>query len=685
MVLGAGGDGKSSFIRRILGEGFIDTHDITNACEVDTCEVDIANCDIAWKRITVQYRQILEEHITEGISAQMKTFCAKPIKHFSKEHCKRLNSTSESEPAKKKKKEEFGVQSDEMGGPNADPTAKVRLTEIHKGEKKTNKQNELPSARCVIRVWDYGGQRAFYLLHHIFLRRGCVCALIINLATPLHSFVPDDHIPFPSTENQQLKYWEQIVYWLKSILSRMKITETGDIQDNLILVGTHKDLLHEDPAEQEKLANEYFNELKKLLKQEGTLYLKLISGFWAVNNKGGDPYIFAQLRNAIMESMKKHCKWEEKRPIRWLNLEQKLHDLRQDKSLSYIDQHLVTYDKVAAHAKVFHINSLEDIEAFLEFHNLTADLTYYRGDVLGQYVIPEPQWLINVFRSLITVNKYYPQAFKYEEEVDELKDEGRLRTDGILLKKIWEAFIGKDTTGQIQTYLLALMAEFDLAIEYEENIYLIPSLLPMSPASAPAPTMSATTQPLLYRFHSTHQSYNEWKKRGKTTDHFLPNGLFQKLISQCSKLEGWLVSEERYQDSMEFLVNKAIVTLQAKSTWIKLSIFGLKDDENISEYQFAVSKCLNKLIDIYYPSLWYDFCMNPCESRGHACVVSSRRSSLGGTEHIMKCPQHKEVLKPDVIMKWFGRFTLSSFVILNSRLKSLLVVCLFSIIRVYCD
>ncbi len=654
IVLGAGGDGKSSFIRRILGEGFIDSHDITNACEVD-----IANCDMAWKRITVQYRQILEGHITEGISSQMKLFCVKPkmTENFD------VTLDSESIEEKRAVRMQAAVMFDEMKVDDfeADVTAKLRLSQIFKNEKGKKKVEEVSPTRCVIRVWDYGGQKNFYQLHHIFLRKGCVVALVINLATPLHSFVSPDQMPYSSEDNQSMKYWEQIMFWLHSILSCMKTKETGDISDNLILVGTHMDLLHPDPAEQEKLAKEYFNELKKLLKQEGVLYLKLISGFWAVNNKDGDPYTFAQLRNAIIESMKKHCKWEERRPIRWLNLEQKLHDLSKDKSLSYIDQHLVPYDNVAAYAKAFHINTVDELEEFLEFHNLTADLTYFKGDILGQYVIPEPQWLINVFRSLITVNKYYPQELKYEEELDELKEEGRLRTDGILLKNIWESFIGKDTTGQIQTYLLTLMTEFDLAIKYDENIYLIPSLLPMSPASALVLTTSTTTESLLYRFHCTQQSFNEFKKRGKTSDHFLPNGLFHKLISQCSKLDGWLVSQEKYQNFIEFIDNGAIVTLQAKSALVKLSIYGLRDEGNISEYQFAVSRCLNKLIETYYPSLWYDFCMNPCESAGYECVVSSGRSSLGGTEHIMRCPQHGDIFKASKIQKWFGKWMSNVF------------------------
>ncbi len=659
MVLGAGGDGKSSFIRRVLGEGFLERHDITNACEVDTCEVDIANCDMAWKRITVQYRQILEGHITKGISSQMKLF------HVNLKEPPSKNVKVKQELPTKKEESMRGPEDavmlgdmDKMDDLAIDCTAKHRLIKIHQEETKRNKDDKIFPTRCVIRVWDYGGQRVFYLLHHIFLQRSCVCALVIKLSTPLHSVVSEDQMPFPSNGNRQMKYWEQIVYWMDAILSRMKITETGDVPDNLILVGTHKDLLHDNPAEQEKLAEEYFKELKTLLKQEGKLYLKLISGFWAVDNRGGDPYTFAKLRNALINSLQKHCKWEEKRPIRWLNLEQKLHDLRQDTSLSYIDQHLVTYDNVTTYAKEFHINSHDDVQAFLEFHNLTADLTYCKGDILGQYVIPEPQWLINVFRSLITVNKYYPQELKYEEEVDELKEEGRLKTDGILLKKIWEYFIGNDTTGEIQLYLLTLMEEFDLAICYAENLYLIPSLLPLCPASVLTPKLSSSLSPLIYRFHCTHQSFADWKKRGKTSDHFLPNGLFQKLISQCSKLEGWNISEQKYQDYMEFLVDDVMVALQSRSTNIKLSIYGPEPEDckvSIAKYQFEVTKCLNKLIETYYPSLWYDFCMNPCESAGHECVVSSRRSSRGGKEHIMKCAEHAEVLQAAVIRKWFSK------------------------------
>ncbi len=627
MVLGAAGDGKSSFVRSIMGEAFIESHNLTNACDTDTCEVDVANCDLSFKRIKVQFRQVLEACITKGISLQIKSSNKTEVKG---------NSLQEEKVP--------------------DFEAKCRLARIHQ-EKYTNMDEEISEPRCLIRVWDYGGQKVFYQLHQIFLRRNCVCALVINLATPLHHTVSDDQMPYPSRENNPMRYWQVIVYWLNGILSRMKITEGGHISDNLILVGTHKDLLHDDPEQQQRKAGIYFNELKELLKKEGKLYMKLISSFWAVDNKGGDPITFSKVRNAIIESIQKHCKWEEKRPIRWLNLEQKLHDLSQDMSLSYTDQHLVTYDKVVDYAKAFHINTHEDVQAFLEFHNLTADLTYCKGDILGQYVIPEPQWLIDVFRSLITIDKYYPQELKYEEELDELKEEGRLRTDGILLKEIWKDFIGVDTSGKIQSFLLELMTEFDLAIRYEDNSYLIPSLLPVCPISE---LSTGCTSPLLYRFHCTRQSYEQWKTRGKTTDHFLPNGLFQKLISQCSKLQGWNIHEKKYQDYMEFHVDDVLVALQAKTTWIQLWVCGPEPGEyggRIAVYQYAVSECLDKLIEKYYPSLWYDFCLNPCKDAGHECVVSSRRSSLGGSENIIKCPVHGGILQAKAIRKWFGKLS----------------------------
>ena len=102
-----------------------------------------------------------------------------------------------------------------------------------------------------------------------------------------------------------------------------------------------------------------------------------------------------------------------------------------------------------------------------------------------------------------------------------------------------------------------------------------------------------------------------------------------------------------------------MIALHAKTTYIKLTVYGpeaVLSDVKIAKYQGDVSACLNKLIDTYYPSLWYDFCSNPCEAAGHECIISSRRSSLGGKEHLMRCPQHAEVMQASVMGKWFGKY-----------------------------
>ncbi len=453
-----------------------------------------------------------------------------------------------------------------------------------------------------------------------------------------------------------MKYHQEIEFWLNMILSGMKENNSRDEFRNVILVGTHKDLLDIDREEQNKKATKYFDDLKELFINRA--HLKLIRTCMAMDNKGGDVDQFEQLRAAIMEAIQENCPWNETRPIKWLLLEKELQSLQYDSKLSSVQQNLVSYQDVKTYAKSFHIDTDEDLMTFLEFHHLTADITFFRGHTLGKYTVVNPQWLIDVFRAIITLDEFRPKEIQLDTEVHQLKSEGLLNVDKLLLKKIWERFFQTDSESEIKNYLLNLMTEFDLAVKYDDEQYLIPCLLPWQPCSNTEQFPDQIAPDLYFNFHSSVQSHKKAKLGAKTYDHFIPAGLFQKVMSRCSK-HGWVWTDKRWRNSVNFAVGDTIVVFHLGSTWIKMNIIVLDTTKSVSfaKYFHKVKSHIDALLKTYHQNMWHEICFNPCESSGHECLCRPGKNSIDEDDNPLiacRCENHGNSLTTSQFNMWFN-------------------------------
>ena len=126
-------------------------------------------------------------------------------------------------------------------------SAKVDLARLQQHQKTTKKT--IDDAECTIHVWDFAGDLQFYNLHQIFLRPKCVYTFIVNLSRNLHDYIQAHQMPYHGT-HVKMKYHQQIEFWLNMIASHSLVKNNENYKGNVVIVGTHKDLLPGDPEQQ---------------------------------------------------------------------------------------------------------------------------------------------------------------------------------------------------------------------------------------------------------------------------------------------------------------------------------------------------------------------------------------------------------------------------------------------------
>ncbi len=681
MVLGGSGDGKSTMIDRLLGKGFKEQYDKTNAAETE-CKVEITHCNEAWKPFDMDQVKLLDEHLTDEIDTSIladqveelpyKRNVDRPI--AKKSNRQRLDSSGSPDESATTK-----ASVDARTDPEIKKDAAIRLNAIRQ------KREERPATNVAVdnfllSIWDLAGQVVYYILHAIFLRWHCVYILVVNLSTPLDSDVPYHELP-PHNTKHGMKYYQQIEFFLNMIYSHRKRNESDIDYPNVLIVGTHKDKLAGDKEEN---AEKYFMDLRKYLKGKASLEL-VDSKFIAVDSLNGDEENYTRLRSAVFRLIRLHCSQSRPRPIRWLQLEKRLLELRDDVSLRHIDRYLVSYERALELGKQFHIETDQDLLTFLGFHHLTGDLTYCKGDPLGKFTVPHPQWLIDIFKALITLQEFLPGT-QETPDVVKLRDHGLVNIRGNLLDRMWERFlmgIKKEERQHVKSYLLNLLTHFDLAIQYSEHQYMLPCMLPIK--SEEESFMSRICDirkilPSLYiRFHASKDSFDDFEFIPSLSDAFLPHGVFQRLLVKCVK-QKLKIGDENYQNAATFHVeNDVIMALKAEDASISIQLYIHKNVKNVmaSKHLKVVASSLLDLLNTYHPNAWYDICVNVCEdsasSTGATCMclrsIGPSSMDMDALPHLVTCQEHGRSLSVNAIEGWFSAVSTNCVVTIRPRVQ----------------
>ncbi len=683
MAVGKSAAGKTSFKKRLTGEEIDEEHLVTNALDTDLCTIDITNVSLAWEIHAKQRTDLLEDEITMKIKEFVKDQSIEKTRRHKQCQNTNANLTSKGEIGegrKRRKKESRLVRFFSRFGGKKEKDLKINTSSSHRKDEvainerkqktilpledrfrlemitKPGRSRDITSTKktdhSLIKVWDFGGQKVYCILHTVFLRVSCVYVLVVDLSAEINGSAQSD----PMTTEPDFESFE---YWLNTILSHMRKGAQNVGKGNVIVVGTHIDKLHPDKVQQKTMAETYFKQLK--CKLQTKQHKNLVVSFFAVDNIDGDHETYGKIRETLLDAVKANCHWGEMRPIRYLQMTQRLQLLQEDTS-SQLKGNLVPLSDVMEMAKKYNINTEKDVKAYLGFSHLVGDVTYFDTPGLQHFVIPNPQWLCNVFRAIITVDQFYPNDKFPESEVyalTMLKKNGMLDRKGPLLPLLWESFLyeeeplyanlpprRKDEPLQEMAveYLLKLMIQFDLIVPLSDEGCLVPCLLPLSTRSLPQgfPDMGRINPPLFLVFHSSLESHKSFQLSLETGDEFLPHGFFHHLISRCVK-QKWKWTGEKSQNVAYFLVDECMIRLSTRSTWIKIEAWFPAGSLAVpSKYYNEIKAAVDSLIDTYTPNMWVELRVNPCENLEKECLQSIGITSLGGRAHLVRCEEHEK-------------------------------------------
>ena len=440
-------------------------------------------------------------------------------------------------------------------------------------------------------IWDFGGRSVYYDTHPIFLTKKAIYILTCDLS---HDPYQKSNAPTKKgmsgkkedtccskTNLDCLNFWMSSVYSLVSPNTIRHEILSPETLPPVFLVCTHADKPYRTDVTPGDLASEIYGSLKD------KVYGKLLKGLFVVDNtksgSGDECRGVMKLREKVLSFAKKLPQMNEAIPLKWLKYEKVLHLLSKE------GYNWVPTEKARQIAKEeCGIDDDVQFRTLLYFlHDQRILIHFSESPELENMVILRPQWLIDVFKEVITVKSWQDVDENFEQLWCNLEKNGIL--DEKLLDHAWTDLLDK----QEPTYkssLISIMERFNLLCPWPSDgttkQYLVPSML-MSP-----PTEDILKHLACVRIPSLFVAFYSCR---------VPPGLFSRLLLRFYRLcqEEWKseIDPELFNNVVMFhiLPERAIsLVFMLHSSSIEIVFHGGKDagDLNTSRTIYWQLKCL---------------------------------------------------------------------------------------------
>jgi len=439
-------------------------------------------------------------------------------------------------------------------------------------------EDDIKAKEIIFTLWDFAGQHLYYASHSVFLSGRAVYVLVYNLNKNLRAKaepcarqgIRDIVLDNPNNETNL----DNLLSWLVSVHNiRSDANESHEDEETkqfylrppVIIVGTHSD----QPFEEVETAKRH---IKKGISKKA--YAKhIMKPFFAVDNRTENEEV-QKLRHRIMEVLKGEPYMGEELPLRWFNFEKAV-DALVEKQTYFMDLDRL----ISIIRQVCHIDDEEEMTAMLNFYHDLGVIVKHGGTVVLQ-----AQWLIDLFKQLITVRPFDEADPLYSDCWEELEENGILRialVDHVFSKFIQKGLFKQDILDMMELY--GLIAKFSIATGENgaEQKYFVPTQLRSSPSALYEIKPSECDPcPLILHF----------------LDGFVPHGLFPQLVSKfihwCSE-NGLKQTPQLFNNGARLFIGKQItfdLILICRKRLIKVILKRRNPSSSKSSLNIAINK-----------------------------------------------------------------------------------------------
>lgn len=323
-VIGDIGAGKTSLVRNLSGEEFVEERIETHG--INTSMVEMTELDDSWHAADLN-KSYVDDILSDKVCEEIKNT---PGKH--QRHRVLQLSSSDPGPSVAERSRSSGIRRlPSIEGPPAsaeDDDQKNVIAAVSSSRSYGRSSSEQTPPRDIpvdqiarklseasldgkdvkrnytkISIWDFAGHSLYQAMHHVFLNRRSFYLVVTNLVQLCH----------PQSKDQAIA---KVHFWLNSV--RVHTPQTTPI----FLVGTHRDQVSpQDISNADKVLYDEFVETfgQQLVRSQEKSFL-----FAVENNLGSEDDGALLLKKTIEEEASRLMMMDEELPLLWLHFEEEI-------------------------------------------------------------------------------------------------------------------------------------------------------------------------------------------------------------------------------------------------------------------------------------------------------------------------------------------------------------------------
>ncbi|XP_052096542.1 uncharacterized protein LOC127731746 [Mytilus californianus] len=319
-----------------------------------------------------------------------------------------------------------------------------------------------------IDLWDFGGQKIYHMTHQLFVTSRGTFLLIFNGSKDIHEDIPD-YTELPGCQGQR-NTAVYLIHWVNSVLTYCKTFAENEEYPKILCVATHKDLVKGDVEEQRCLLE---NSIEALFQNHGGKKHLQYKPLMFVNARNKDDEEIVTLKKQLVDVALEHPRCGEPMPTKFVPLEfqlaRKVEESKKILTMDELNDINKQNDKMAL--------TPAQLQTFLKVNHALGKLIYFDEAGLRDNVIIDPVFLVDVLRSIVTDEQFWPAHLK--EMLKALKESGKLLKQD--LYEIWKQDCFREVWAH-NDYIVDMLVHLDIICRQKDDeagsdFFLVPCMI----------------------------------------------------------------------------------------------------------------------------------------------------------------------------------------------------------------
>ncbi|XP_076082142.1 uncharacterized protein LOC143052880 [Mytilus galloprovincialis] len=313
---------------------------------------------------------------------------------------------------------------------------------------------------------DFGGQKSYDMTHQLFIQSKGSFLLMFDGRFGLHNQL--NEYPEGVTAASILKHW------VDSILTYT--ADTDDIMPMILFAATHRDMCGGDTTKMKECFLADIKEMFSSHEKKNQIHLETI---YFINGVDKNDVEIQRMTDQIVIFAMRQTSWGQRRTMLWVPLELQISNMKRKNLYILTKENLQQVNELNADLAL----NDHQMDDFLLVQHSLGKLMYYNLPGLDKFIIIHPPALVNILRSFVTDEQFWPSDTDLRYILETMTKTGRIFKRDLL--KIWKQpkfnqYMQEDA---IKEFVLKLLVHLDILIvpkafkQSSTDVYLVPCLI----------------------------------------------------------------------------------------------------------------------------------------------------------------------------------------------------------------